>query len=158
MVFSYSITLSSFFKIENINTTLEKLSALGFQLLEMYGEPNDVNIKYFSDLFNSFNFKIIGITGMWGRISPLGWKRRLLSNDKSYRKYAENYVIQCIRLCNYLGCNKINICLFSDPFDSFDLTHRSILENQKQNILSKSFPMLNLLSREAEECGIESIT
>ena len=44
--------------------------------------------------------------------------------------------------------------LFSDPFDSFDLTHRSILENQKQNILSKSFPMLNLLSREAEECGI----
>ena len=155
LAFSYSITLSSFFKIENINTTLENLSALGFQLLEMYGEPNEVDLKYFSNLFNSFNFKIIGITGMWGRISPLGWKRRLLSNDISYRKYAENYVIQCIRLCNYLGCNKINICLFSDPFDSFDLTHRSILENQKQSILSKSFPMLNLLSREAEECGID---
>jgi len=134
---------------------LEKLSAQGFQQIEMYGEPDEVDLKYFSDLFNSFNFKIIGITGMWGRISPLGWKRRLLSNDISFRKYAENYVIQCIRMCNYLECNKINICLFSDPFDSFDLTHGYILENQKQSVLYKSFPMLNLLSKEAAGCNID---
>jgi D-psicose/D-tagatose/L-ribulose 3-epimerase len=155
MTFSYSITLSSFLKIENINTTLEKLSTLGFELLEMYGEPDEVDLKYFSDLFNSFNFKIIGITGMWGRVSSLGWKRRLLSNDISFRKYTENYVIQCIRMCNYFGCNKINICLFSDPFDSFDLTHRYISENQKQSVLSKSFPTLNHLSTKAKEYSID---
>jgi sugar phosphate isomerase/epimerase len=155
MTFSYSITLSSFLKFENIYATLENLHSLGFRKLEMYGEPDKVNLKYYNDLFNSFNFKIIGITGMWGRISPLGWKRRLLSNDLSFKKYAENYVIECIKMCNYLGCNKINICLFSDPFNSFDLTHQSIQENQKQNTLFKSFPILNRLSQEAKEYDVD---
>ena len=154
MTFSYSITLSSFLKLENIATTLEKLNTLGFKHLEMFGEPDEINLKHFNDLFGSFNFKIIGITGMWGRISPLGWKRRLLSNDLAFRKFAEDYVIKCIKMCNYLGCNKINICLFSDPFNSFDLTHKSIHANQKQNLLSKSFPMLNHLAKEATKYGV----
>jgi D-psicose/D-tagatose/L-ribulose 3-epimerase len=155
MTFSYSITLSSFFKLENTTATLENLSSLGFKQLEMFGEPDEIDLKYYEDLFGSFNFKIIGITGMWGRISPLGWKRRLLSNDISFRKYAENYVIDCIKMCESLGCNKINICLFSDPFSSFDLTHQSVQENQKQNLLSKSFPMLNRLSQKAKENGVD---
>lgn len=154
MTFTHSITLSSFYKVEDIDTTLEKLAAAGFEHLEMYGEPSEVDLKYVQDLFKSHNFKIIGITGMWGRISPLEWKRRLLSNDRSFRKYAQNYVIECIRMCNYLGCNKTNVCLFSDPFNSFDLTHKTISENQKQNLLSKSFPMLNKLSKEAKEYDV----
>ncbi|MGN6629958.1 MAG: hypothetical protein ACTHKJ_08835, partial [Candidatus Nitrosocosmicus sp.] len=80
MTFSYSITLSSFLKIENTTATLEKMNTLGFKQIEMFGEPDEINLKYFNDLFKSFDFKIIGITGMWGRISPFGWKRRLLSN------------------------------------------------------------------------------
>jgi sugar phosphate isomerase/epimerase len=154
MTFSYSITLSSFFKLEDIKTTLENLATAGFKQLEMYGEPSETDLKYFKDLFDSFNFKIIGITGMWGRISPFGWKRRLLSEDIAFRKYAEDYIRECIKMCNYFECNKINICLFSDPFNSFDLTHKSILENQKQRLLSKSFSLLNHLSKEAAEYGI----
>jgi D-psicose/D-tagatose/L-ribulose 3-epimerase len=151
---SYSITLSSFLNIEDIYVTLEKLSEVGFDQLEMFGEPDEIDLKYIDDIILSFNFKIIGITGMWGKISPMGWKRRILSNDISFRKYSENYLIKCIEMCNYLGGNKINVCLFSDPLNSFDVTHRFISQNEKKYMLSKSFPMLTNLAKRSNEYGI----
>jgi D-psicose/D-tagatose/L-ribulose 3-epimerase len=154
LTYSYSITLSSFFNIENILLTLEKLSAVGFDQLEMYGEPDEMDLKYIKDIILSFNFKIIGITGMWGRISPSGWKRRLLSNDISFRKYSENYLIKCIEMCRYLEGNKINVCLFSDPINSLDLTHKFISEDKKKKLISKSFPMINSLLKRANDCRI----
>jgi sugar phosphate isomerase/epimerase len=154
MSLSYSITLSSFLNIEDINITLEKLSDVGFNQLEMFGEPDDIDLKYINDIVSSFNFKIIGITGMWGLTSSNGWKRRILSNDISLRKYSENYLIKCIEMCNYLGGNKINVCLFSDPLNSFDLTHRFISHSDKKNVLSKSFPMLTNLANSSKEYGI----
>jgi hypothetical protein len=42
MSLSYSITLSSFLNIEDINITLEKLSDVGFTQLEMFGEPDEI--------------------------------------------------------------------------------------------------------------------
>ena len=150
MTYSYSITLSSFFNIENILLTLEKLSAVGFDQLEMYGEPDEMDLKYIKDIILSFNFKIIGITGMWGKISPSGWKRRLLSNDISFRKYSENYLIKCIEMCRYLEGNKINVCLFSDPINSLDLTHKFISEDKKKKLISKSFPMIKLFIKEGK--------
>ena len=92
---------------------------------------------------------------MWGRISPLGWKRRILSNDIAFRKYSERYLLDCIDMCSYFGGNKINVCLFSDPIYSFDLTHRSISKESKKSILSRSFPMLNFLIKKANEYGID---
>jgi D-psicose/D-tagatose/L-ribulose 3-epimerase len=91
---------------------------------------------------------------MWGKLSPLGWKRRILSNDISFRKYSENYLIKCIEMCNYLGGDKINVCLFSDPLNTFDLTHRFISQNDKKNMLSKSFPMLKKLAKNSKGYGI----
>jgi len=154
MAFSYSITLSSFLNIESTYVTLEKLSALGFNKLEMFGEPDDVDIKYINDIMTSFNFKVIGVTGMWGKISPLGWKRRVLSNDISFRKYSEKYLVKCIEMCSILGGNEINVCLFSDPINSFDATHQYISEGAKRSILSKSFPMLKYLSKRSHEYRI----
>ena len=132
MTFSYSITLSSFLNIQKNETeTLENLSQLGLTEIEIYGEPDDIDWKNPKDILNSFDIKVMGITGMWGRSSPNGWKRRLLSNDKSMVKYSEEYVINCIKLCNYFGGERINLCLFSDPINSFDVTHRNVTENIK---------------------------
>ncbi len=155
MAFSYSITISSFLNIEETYKTLEKLSAIGFNQLEMFGEPDETNLKQIRDVLLSFNFKVIGITGMWGKISPLGWKRRLLSNDVSFRKYSEDYVIKCIEMCSYFGGNKINICLFSDPIYSFDVTHRLISQNDKRKVLTKSFSVLNSLANRSKEYKID---
>ncbi|MBA3978479.1 MAG: sugar phosphate isomerase/epimerase [Nitrosopumilus sp.] len=155
MAFSYSITLSSFLNIEEICNTLEKLSAIGFNQLEMYGEPDEANLKFIHDILLSFNFKIIGVTGMWGKISSSGWKRRLLSNDVAFKKYSEDYVIKCIEMCSYFGGNKINICLFSDPINSFDVTHRFISQDDKRKILSKNFSVLNNLANRSKEFKID---
>ncbi len=152
MTFSYSITLSSFLNIQkNDIETLENLSRLGLTEVELYGEPDDIDLEYLNDLLNSFDIRVIGITGMWGRSSLDGWKRRLLSNDKSILKYSEDYVLKCIKLCNYFGGKRINLCLFSDPIYSFDLTHRNVTENKKTKVLSSCVPLLNHLLKIAKE-------
>ncbi len=46
MSLSYSITLSSFLNVEDIYVTLEKLSEVGFNQLEMFGEPDEIDLKY----------------------------------------------------------------------------------------------------------------
>ena len=46
MTFSYSITLSSFLNIQkNEIETLENLSRLGLTEVELYGEPDDINLE-----------------------------------------------------------------------------------------------------------------
>ncbi|HKU84223.1 MAG TPA: sugar phosphate isomerase/epimerase family protein [Candidatus Nitrosocosmicus sp.] len=155
MAFSFSITLSSFMNIqENEMQTLENLSQLGLTEVELYGEPDDMDWNYFKDLLNSYNIRVIGITGMWGMSSSNGWKRRLLSNDKSILKYSEEYVLKCIRLCNYFGGKQINLCLFSDPIYSFDVTHRNVIQNNKTKTLSSCVPLLNRLLKFAKEFGV----
>ncbi|MBA2268559.1 MAG: sugar phosphate isomerase/epimerase [Thermoproteota archaeon] len=152
MTFSYSITLSSFLNIQkNDIETLENLSQLGLTEVELYGEPDDIDWKYFKDVLNSFDANVIGITGIWGKSSPNGWKRRLLSNDKSFLKYAEDYVLKCIKLCNCFGGKRINLCLISDPIYSFDVTHRNVTENKKTKVLESCVPLLTRLLKNAKE-------
>ena len=43
MPLTYSITLSSFLSIEDIYVTLEKLADVGFNQLEMFGEPDEID-------------------------------------------------------------------------------------------------------------------
>ena len=44
MNWKYSITLSSFKDIEPLKTTLERMTMLGFDAVEMYGEPDSVDV------------------------------------------------------------------------------------------------------------------
>src|SRR5215210_1338460 len=122
MAFPYAITLSSFLNVEDVHKSLENLSDMGFDQIEVFGEPEETDLRFMNDILMSFNFKVMGVTGMWGKISPSGWKRRMLSNDFSYRKCSEIYVLKCVKMCRYLGGNKLNVCLFSDPVNSFDVT------------------------------------
>lgn len=152
MTFLYSITLSSFLNVQKSEIeTLENLNKLGLTEVEIPGEPDDINLNYHKDILNSFDIRVIGITGMWGRSSSNGWKRRLLSNDKSILKYSQDYVVKCIKLCNYFGGKRINLCLFSDPIYSFDVTHRNVTGGEKTKVLKNSIPLLNHLLKIAKE-------
>jgi sugar phosphate isomerase/epimerase len=117
----------------------------------MFGEPDDINRAYFKDIFSTCNFHVTGITGMWGKSSSNGWKRRLLSNDLGMVKYSKNYILKCIDLCEYFGGNNINICLLSDPINNLDVTHNSVLIDEKTRLLKKSIPFLNSLSLIAKD-------
>lgn len=158
MTFSYSITLASFLRLQkDFESVLDDLNQLGLLNVEMFGEPEDTNRTYFKDLFSVHNTHVTGITGMWGKSSPNGWKRRLLSNDQSMVKYSVNYVLKCIDFCNYFGGNKINICLLSDPIDYLDVTHNNVLKDEKSKLLDKCIPVLNKLTSIANDNNVELV-
>jgi sugar phosphate isomerase/epimerase len=151
----YAITLSSFCHIEPIERTLERLQGQGYDAVEMFGEPQKMGMKKLRDIFDSFNFHVCGITGMWGSISEDSWKRRILSADRSITKHTEEYVMDCIKMCQSVGGNEMNICLFADSdMATFDRNHRSLSGDKKEAVIQKAIPLLNTLSRFAKDYGV----
>ena len=155
MKLKYAITLSSFSHIEPIERTLERLQGQGYDAVEMFGEPQKMGMKKLRDIFDSFNFHVCGITGMWGSINEDSWKRRILSADRSITKHTEEYVMDCIKMCQSVGGNEMNICLFADSdMATFDRNHRSLSGDKKEAVIQKAIPLLNTLSRFAKDYGV----
>ena len=157
MGFKYSVTLSSFRKIESIEQSLARLKEQGYDSVEMFGEPDTIDLKNLRETFACYDIPICGITGMWGKISENGWKRRLLSLDSDLVKLSENYVRKCIEMCQYLGGEEFNICLFADDSNNFDANHRIISENQKKSTIERIIPTLSSLSRFAYDHGVNLV-
>ena len=155
MKLKYAITLSSFCHIEPIERTLERLQGQGYDAVEMFGEPQKMGMKKLRDIFDSFNFHVCGITGMWGSISEDSWKRRILSADRSITKHTEEYVMDCIKMCQSVGGNEMNICLFADSdMATFDRNHRTLSGDKKEAVIQKAIPLLNTLSKFAKDYGV----
>jgi sugar phosphate isomerase/epimerase len=153
----YSITLASFRMIESIDETLAKLTQHGFDAVEMFGEPLEVDISKLKDIFSSHNMPVCGITGMWGSISEDGWKRRLLSADPALVQASEQYVQKCVAMCNLLGGKEMNICLFADDRSKFDKTHRMIPAEEKGRVIAKVVPIMKKLCNFATDYGVELV-
>jgi sugar phosphate isomerase/epimerase len=153
----YAITLASFRKIEPIDNSLTVLARQGYDAIEMFGEPSEVDAKKLLDSLNSYGLSVCGVTGMWGSISSDGWKRRLLSSDAMLVQASEQYVIDCLKLCNILGGNEMNVCLFADEMQGVDRTHRIISANEKELFAAKAVPIMRRLSRKAADYGIQLV-
>jgi sugar phosphate isomerase/epimerase len=153
----YAITLASFRKIEPIDNTLTVLARQGYDAIEMFGEPSEVDAKKLLDSLNSYGLSVCGVTGMWGSISIDGWKRRLLSSDPTLVQASEQYVIDCLKLCNILGGHEMNVCLFADEMQGVDRTHRIISANEKELFAAKAVPIMRRLSRKAADYGIQLV-
>src|SRR5919112_5187870 len=153
----YAITLASFRKIEPIEDTLAALAKQGYDAIEMFGEPSEVNAKKLLDSLNSYGLSVCGVTGMWGSISNEVWKRRLLSSDPKLVQASEQYVIDCLKLCNILGGHEMNVCLFADEIKGVDRTHREISAKEKENFAAKAVPLMKLLCKKAADYGIQLV-
>jgi D-psicose/D-tagatose/L-ribulose 3-epimerase len=150
----YAVTLASFRDIEGIEDTLERISGLSFDAVEMYGEPDKVDAKQLGELFDSHGVRVCGVTGMWGAASN-GEKRKLLSADAETRKGAENYVKKCVQLCRSLGGKHLNVCLFADDgLSTFDKTHRTVAALRKAAALDAAAPALKGLAGFAADHGV----
>ena len=147
--------MSSFCHIEPIEKTLERLQGQGYDAVEMFGEPKKMGMKKLRDIFDSFNFHVCGVTGMWGSISEDGWKRKVLSADRSITKHTEEYVMDCIKMCQSVGGNEMNICLFADnDMAAFDRNHGTLSSDKKDTVIQKAIPLLHTLSRYAKDYGV----
>jgi D-psicose/D-tagatose/L-ribulose 3-epimerase len=153
----YAITLASFRKIEPIEDTLAMLAKQGYDAMEMFGEPSEVDAKKLFDSLKSYSLSVCGVTGMWGSISTDGWKRRLLSSDPVIIQASEQYVIDCLKLCNILGGHVMNVCLFADDIKGVDRTHRIISANEKELFAAKAVPIMRRLSKIAADYGIQLV-
>jgi sugar phosphate isomerase/epimerase len=151
----YAITLASFRNIEPIEDTLATLARQGYDAMEMFGEPGEVDAKKLLDSLQSYGLPVCGVTGMWGSITRNGWKRRLLSSDPAIVQASEQYVIDCLHLCNIIGGHEMNICLFADDTRAVDRTHRTITANEKEIFAAKAIPLMRRLTRRAADYGIE---
>ena len=80
----------------------------------MYGVPEKVNLKMLLDVFNSFDLSVCGVTGMWGRSSLEGRKRKLLSAKPGLVTNSQKYVEHCVEMCRSLEASELNVCLFAD--------------------------------------------
>jgi D-psicose/D-tagatose/L-ribulose 3-epimerase len=153
----YAVTLASFRKIEPIDNTLAVLARQGYDAIEMFGEPSEVDAKKLVDSLNSYGLSVCGVTGMWGSISSDGWKRRLLSRDPMIVQASEQYVIDCFKLCHILGGHEMNVCLFADEVQGLDRTHRVISANEKELFAAKAVPIMRRLCRKAVDYGIQLV-
>jgi len=153
----YAITLASFRNIEPVGDTLATLAKQGYRAMEMFGEPSEIDAKKLLDSLNSYGLSICGVTGMWGSISTDGWKRRLLSSDPTLVQASEQYVIDCLKLCNTLGGHEMNVCLFADEIKGVDRTHRIISPNEKELFAAKAVPIMRLLCTKATDYGVQLV-
>ncbi|HJU95899.1 MAG TPA: sugar phosphate isomerase/epimerase family protein [Nitrososphaera sp.] len=153
----YAITLASFRKIEPIEDTLATLAKQGYDSIEMFGEPSEIDTKKLLDSLNSYGLSVCGITGMWGSISRDGWKRKLLSSDPKLAQVSEQYVIDCLEMCNTLEGHEMNICLFDDDGQGVDKTHRIVSANEKELFAAKAVPIMRRLCRKARDYGIQLV-
>ena len=153
----YAITLASFRKIEPIEGTLATLAKQGYDGVEIFGEPNEVDTKKLLDSLNSYGLSVCGVTGMWGSISRDGWKRKLLSSDPTLVQGSEQYVIDCLEMCSILEGREMNVCLFADDAQGVDRTHRIISANDKELYAAKTVPIMRRLCRKAADYGIQLV-
>lgn len=149
----HAITLASFRDIEGTGNTLERISGMGFDAVEMYGEPDRVDTKKLHELFSSHSMPVCGVTGMWGMAG--GDKRKLLSADAGVRKEAQDYVRKCVQLCRSLGGSHLNVCLFADDsLSPFEKTHRIVSAQKKAAARELAVPALSELSKFAADHGV----
>jgi sugar phosphate isomerase/epimerase len=153
----YSITLASFRRIEPIEETLSRLARQGYDAVEMFGEPDQVDIAKLKDIFSTYRLPVCGITGMWGAAGRDGWKRRLLSSDQDLVRLSKKYVQDCVRMCNSLGGQETNICLFADELPGFDRTHSVIAQNEKEKFARRAVPILAELCRFAADYDVKLV-
>ena len=151
----YSITLSSFKNLEPIQETLEKLKNQGFDIVEVYGEPDLIDVKSLSHQLDSFSIGVSGITGMWGLSSSESRFRNLVTTNNNSLKAAQNYVKKCVTLCQKLGGKTFNLCLFSEEPLISDSNHKYLLREEKRKLISSLIKSLRELAKYASNYDID---
>lgn len=151
------MTLASFRKVEPIEETISKLAGQGFEAVEMFGEPQHVDIPKLKDTLSTHRLTVSGITGMWGAASRHGWRRRLLSSDRDLVNNSVRYVRDCVKMCNSLGGLEMNVCLFADELPGFDRTHGTLGQNEKDRLAQRAVPILAELCRFASDHGVKLV-
>jgi D-psicose/D-tagatose/L-ribulose 3-epimerase len=123
--------------------------------VEVYGEPDVIDVKGLSHQLDSFSIGVSGITGMWGLSSTESRFRNLVTTNNSLLKAAQNYVKKCVTLCQKLGGKTFNLCLFSEEPLILDSNHKYLLLEEKRKLISPLIESLRELAKYASNYDID---
>ncbi|MGC8961467.1 MAG: sugar phosphate isomerase/epimerase family protein [Candidatus Bathyarchaeia archaeon] len=91
---------------EPLDRTLERLSRLGYDGVELKGAPGDYDIGEVRDLLSTYNLEVSSICGIWPWDSSDHMKSNDLANpDVRVRMKAIKYVKDCLELGRDLGAS-----------------------------------------------------
>jgi len=157
MSWEYSIALSSFKNLEPIQVTLENLKNQGFSAVEVYGEPDFIDVRNLTHQFDFLSIRVSGITGMWGLSSTDNKSRNLVTTDNRLLLAAQNYVKKCVTLCHDLGGKTFNICLFSNKPLISDGNHKFLPVDKKRKLVASIVNPLRELAKYASDYDINLV-
>jgi D-psicose/D-tagatose/L-ribulose 3-epimerase len=143
--------------LEPIEVTLENLKNHGINTVEVYGEPDLIDVKNLMQQFDSFSIDVSGITGMCGLSSANSKSRNLVTMDNNSRIAAQNYVKKSVALCHQLDGKTFNICLFSDKPLISDGNHRFLPVDKKRKLISSIIQPLRELAEYASDYDINLV-
>jgi len=88
---------------EPIEHTIKRLSSLGYDGIQIMGDPRKYDVKEVRGLLNQYKLEC------WGTVTIMTRGRDLIHADPYYREMSQQYVIECIDMVAALGGNIITI-------------------------------------------------
>ena len=115
--------------------------------MEVYGEPDLIDVKSLSHQLDSFSIGVSGITGMWGLSSSESRFRNLVTTNNNSLK-------ACSELCKKMryslpeaGGKTFNLCLFSEEPLISDSNHKYLSREEKRKLVTSLIESLRGASK-----------
>lgn len=132
---------------EPIETTLARLSRLGFKSIEISGEPEKYDPKHVNELLDRYNMKC------WGSVTLMLDKRNMQSADEMVRASSVQYVKDCIQLVSDLNGQILTLV----PGTVGKITPDSTPENEWQWLVEGTKEVYEFAEAKGVRVGIEPL-
>ncbi len=122
---------------------LTKIKDMGFDLVEIaVEEPNEIDLPQLKEILNELDLAV-SICGAFGA------QRDISSEDEHIRRLGKDYIIQCIRMAEFLGSH-----LVAGPFYSAGGKARMVSQELRKREREWCVNNLREIAEVASNCGV----
>ena len=97
------IAIHNWMRAESIETTIRRISSLGYHALEIQGTPELYDTKHVRKLLSEYNLKC------WGSVTLMLEERNLLAKDEAQRAKSVQYVKDIITMVKELDGHMVSV-------------------------------------------------
>jgi D-psicose/D-tagatose/L-ribulose 3-epimerase len=97
------LAIHNWMRAESLETTLKRISKLGYEYIEIQGSPEMYNTKEVRILLEKYNVKC------WGSVTLMLEQRNLLAKDTAQRAMSVQYVKDVVRMVAELDGNMVSV-------------------------------------------------
>jgi len=97
------LSIHNWMRAESIETTIGRISALGYEKIEIQGTPEAYDTKYVGQLLKDYNMTC------WGSVTLMLEDRNLLAKNKVQRAKSVQYVKDVVTMVKELGGKMVSV-------------------------------------------------